>query len=626
MKKIKQYLIDLFFTREFVRYFVSGVAATVVNLGIYMLMSRWLGLDQWYYSDVPAITISILAAYVLNRIWVFRSTADVKDEFVRFVGTRLAISFVFEYAGIYFVRHVLKNTTVLIPDMLDLGKLVALAFVVLGNRITGKFYVFRNSKKGADVSEDLTQGPAIPQSLNQALGTIQKADAFGTGNSCGRVLELYRLLGDPWRAYPAFHIAGTNGKGSISSYLTHILCEAGHKTGWYTSPYLERFNERIRVLDGAFDLARYDADQRTGEIPDEDIVRLMARVEEAARVIKSQGGEEPTQFDLMTALAFLYFEEQSCDVVVLETGLGGRLDSTNVLEKPLACLIGAPGFDHMDRLGNTMREIMGEKAGIVKQACPVVAYAPEDALLSEADARVARQVLDARCADLSSPLYYYGYDDFQSLDYGWDGQSFQALSTGKIYTSRLLGPYQPIYALMAAAATELAKMADEQAISRGIAACVWPARMEVLSKDPLIVLDGAHNVQACLGLREALGRLTKGQSLVFVIGLFKDKDHRGMLEALLLSSPYDITGVVCTQPRGERRLPAENLATEAMDVVRDAGLSIPVTAEQDLGEAMTKALRLAEENGALICACGSLYLAGEIRPWVRAWQKDKSEI
>lgn len=624
MRKAKYYLIDLFFTKEFLRYFVSGVVATVVNLVVYMLMNRWLGLEKWYYSDVPAIILSVLAAYVLNRIWVFRSTSDVKEEFFRFVGTRLAISFVFEYAGIYFFRHVLQNTTVIIPDMLDLAKLVALTFVVLGNRIVGKFYVFKNNGASSAVAENPSEAANTSASLDQALHTISEADAFGTGDSCGRVVELYRLLGDPWRSYPAFHIAGTNGKGSISSYLTHILCEAGHKTGWYTSPYLERFNERIRVLDGAADLARYDVDQATGEIPDDDVVRLMKRVEEAAQAIASRGGEEPTQFDLMTALAFLWFKEQSCDVVVLETGLGGRLDSTNILEKPLACLIGAPGFDHMDRLGNTMREIMGEKAGIIKQGCPVIAYAPEDALLSEADARIARQVLDARCAELSSPLHYYGYDDFVTLDYGWVGQSFKALSTDKIYKTKLLGPYQPIYALMAAAATGMTEMADEQAIDRGIAACIWPARMEVLSREPLILLDGAHNVQGCLGLREALGRLTDGQSVIFVIGLFKDKDHRGMLEALLESAPYDISAVVCTEPPGERRLSAVDLASEAEGVIRDDGQSTPVIPERDTDEAIMHALNLAEKNGAMICVCGSLYLAGVVRPFVRKWKLDKS--
>ncbi len=619
MRKIKQHLIDLFFTVEFLKYFVSGVVATLVNLAVYMGMSRWLGLSKWYFSDVPAIILSVLAAYVLNRIWVFRSSSKILDEFFRFIGSRLAISFFFEYAGIYFVRHVLGNTTELVRGTLDLAKLIALAFVVIANRVSGKFYVFRTCKEPEDPVEadplPETEAPDPQFYLDRALETIRAANVFANKDSSDRAARLYRQLGDPWRSCPAFHIAGTNGKGSISSYLTHCLCQAGHKVGWYTSPYLERFNERIRVLDGTAGLAEFDRDFTAGQIPDQAIARLMPRIEKAAEEAVRDGGPAPTQFDLMTALAFLWFQEEACDVLVLETGMGGRLDSTNVIEKPLACLIGAPGFDHMERLGDSMREIMGEKAGIVKTGCPVFAYAPEDALLGQEEAREARLVLTERCRQLSAPLQFFGYGDFERMDYGWSGQRFRSLDKGREYSTRLLGLYQPIYALLARAAVLASGMADEEEIQQGIAACVWPARMEVLSREPLLLLDGAHNVQACLGLRESLAELACGRPLVFVVGLMADKQHREMLEALLLDAPYKLVALVATEPDDKRRLPSSELIREAADIL--AGDRVRFLDRPDPGVALLEALMQAREEEAMICVCGSLYLAGQIRPLAR---------
>lgn len=610
MRKAKYYLTELFFTVEFLKYFVTGVIATIVNVLVYMFMNRMLGLHRWYFSDVPAIILSVLSAYVLNRIWVFRSTSNLFAEFLRFVGTRLAISFVFEYAGISFMYYVLNNRTEIIPGVLDLAKLLALAFVVVANRVSGKFYVFRTVSDNPGIED--------PQALlDRAIAAIGRANKFPDSDKRDRGSVLYRELGDPWRAYPAFHIAGTNGKGSISSYLTHILCQAGHKVGWYTSPFLERFNERVRVLDGPDDLARYDVDQTTGEIPDRDIVRLMGKIEKAARTIAGRDGIASTQFDMMTALAFLWFKEQACDVVVLETGMGGRLDSTNVIEKPLASLIGALGFDHMERLGDTMREIAGEKAGIIKQACPVFAYAPEDALLSPSDAADARAVLDERCRALSAPLTYVGYKDFKQISYGWSGQEFETGQDGHRYSTRLLGPYQPIYGLMAGAAALDSGMADQGAVERGIADCVWPARMEVIAQDPVILLDGAHNVQAGLGLRDALGKLAGDTPIVFVVGLLKDKEHRGMLEALLVDPPYRVTDLVATEPPDERRFESEQLIREVKDLLVDPEEVMGLVSLPDIENAMEEAIRLARKKDALVCVCGSLYLAGIVRPLIR---------
>lgn len=611
MKKFKEHLIDLFFTVEFLRYFVSGVVATLVNVFIYMLMSRWLGLDRWYYSDVPAIILSVLAAYVLNRLWVFRSSAEIGEEFFRFIGSRLTISFVFEYAGIYLVRHVLGITTEFFQGTLDIGKLIALIFVVSANRVSGKLYVFRK------------QDPVDAEALMlQAIQTIGSAKKFADNDHSDRAARLYRALSDPWRDIPAFHVAGTNGKGSITSYLAHILCHAGLKVGWYTSPYLERFNERIRVLDGAKDLKRFDEDFHFGEIPDEAIVRLIAKIEKAARQVVEEGGIPPTQFDLMTALAFLWFKEQKCDVLILEVGMGGRLDSTNVIEKPLASLIGALGFDHMERLGSTMRAIAGEKAGIIKKGCPVYAYAPEDALISDEDASVAREVLEKQCAKLSAPLSFIGYGDFELLSHDFTGQRFK--TTKAEYHTKMLAPYQPIYALMAAQAALDTKLADEQAVKQGILDCTWPARMEVILEDPTVLLDGAHNLQGCLGLRKSLAELSGRTPIVFVLGFLEDKEHRKMLEALLVDTDYKVAAVVGTEPQDERRFHAEDLVREAQELMGDQGEEVLFQSFTDPKDAVTRAILLAGERDAMVAIAGSLYLAGEVRPFVRSLNRAKN--
>lgn len=449
--------------------------------------------------------------------------------------------------------------------------------------------------------------------IDEALKTINKAEVFGGTLGCDRARHLYRQLGDPWRDMKSFHVACTNGKGSISSYLTHILCQAGHKVGWYTSPYLIRFNERIRVLNGPEDLERFDADLTTGEIPDADVVRLMGIVGKAAEKSGAETGLHATQFDMITAVAFLWFKEQGCDYAVLETGLGGRYDSTNVLEKPVAILMAAPGYDHMDRLGNTMAEIMSEKAGIIKYGTPVYAYQPADALISPEDAADARRVFEERCREMNAPLTFVGYDDIETLEYGREGQVFRSRHTNREYSTKLLGPYQPIYAMQSALAISNAGLADSEEISRGIETTVWPARLEVLSRSPFILLDGAHNLQGMLGLKEALCRLSNDDPVVFILGMFADKDYEKMLKALLGDSSFRVAGIVATEPPSERKLDAEVLAEAVGKVLVHNNEEAVILSEPDVERAVQKALQIAEEKGALICACGSLYLAAGIK-------------
>ena len=458
-------------------------------------------------------------------------------------------------------------------------------------------------------------------SHNAALQYISEIRSFSSVRTLGRIRELSRRLGDPWRGLKIFHIAGTNGKGSISSYLTHILSTSGYTVGWYTSPYLERFNERIRVIQGREDLEQYDRDNNAGEIDDESIDRIMARVTRAADSMKEDGIMDlPSVFDVLTMMAFIYFKEKNCDYVVLESGIGGRLDSTNVIENPLASIIAAPGYDHMDRLGNNMKNIMYEKAGIVKPGTPVFAYDPRDAMISEEDAAIARRTLEERCLELDVPLHWIGRGQYEMQSYGREGQSFRNLELEEIYTTKLLGVFQPINALLAASA--VASHVSAEDIRQGIAATVWPGRLEILSQSPFVLLDGAHNIQGCHALVESLARLSENAPLVFLCAIMQDKNYKEMISIVLNTRQYESAAIVFTAIPDERTATAEQMLAAAKEVLDpEVEARILMCSESDYTVALDKALSLAKEKGALLCVFGSLYLAGEIRKRMRELQK-----
>lgn len=454
-----------------------------------------------------------------------------------------------------------------------------------------------------------------------ALQYLAETRDFSSDQTLGRIRELSRRLGDPWRDLKVFHIAGTNGKGSISSYLTHILCAAGYRVGWYTSPYLERFNERIRVLQGFDDLQKYDQDNRLGEIDDDSIERIMTRVSRAADSMKEDGIMDlPSEFDLITMMAFLYFREKECEYVVLEAGIGGRLDSTNVIEKPLAGIIASLGYDHLERLGDNMKSIMYEKSGIVKPGTPVYAYDPVAAMISGDDAAIAKSTLEERCLQLDVPLTWIGRNQFDLLSYTRNGQSFRAHANGETYTTKLLGVYQPINALLAAAAVE--DYVSPDAVVRGIAATVWPGRLEILSQSPFVLLDGAHNEQGCRALVESLARLTEDSSVVFLTGMMQDKDYKEMLKIVLSAKQYESAAVIFTQVPDERSASAESLIEAAGDALASEPEQLEMHAMSDYNKALRKALSLAQSKGAILCVFGSLYLAGAIRISMRELQDE----
>jgi dihydrofolate synthase/folylpolyglutamate synthase len=431
--------------------------------------------------------------------------------------------------------------------------------------------------------------------------------------------RLLKLLDNPQQHLRCIHIAGTNGKGSTTAFCAAILAAAGQRVGVFTSPYLVRLTERIRIIDGPDALSRLIDDETTGEISPDDFARLLTRVRTAVDTMLANGEEHPTEFELLTAIGFLYYAESACDLVVLETGLGGRLDSTNVIEQPLACIITALGYDHMDRLGSSLAEIAVEKAGIIKPGCPVFLYNPHDLLLSDADKSAALQVISSRCSAQRTSLETISRLDLTVISYDWTGQTFIDNKTGLTVRTQLLGVVQPMNACLAMRACLSLGLADGEQVRAGIAATRWPARMELVRQTPPILIDGAHNPQCCQALADSLNRLLPDHPIVFLAGVLADKDYAAMLQIMLLETRYRPAAFICVKPDSLRALPADRLADAVRKILKqlpdgcDNRYNDAVWTADTPDEGARLALRLADEGGHALCAFGSLYMVGGIR-------------
>ena len=393
-----------------------------------------------------------------------------------------------------------------------------------------------------------------------------------------RTRALLDALGNPERALKFVHVAGTNGKGSTSAMLASILTAAGYRTGLYTSPHLVRFTERMSV-DGA-------------EITDEALVTLTERVLAAAELC----GEPCTEFELMTALGLLYFAELRCDIVVLEVGLGGRLDSTNVIPAPECAVITNIGLEHTAILGDTLEKIAREKSGILKSGSRAVLYAQTEKV---------QQIVRDVCREKNIPLTVTAPETLKVSASSLDGQVFTYRSRGP-YHLPLLGDYQLSNAAVALDTVDMLRergwSISDDAISRGLAAVRWPCRLELVRRDPDFLIDGAHNPQCVDALAASLEKLYGGKTLVFLAGVLADKNWQAMFERTL---PLARAFVTLT-PASDRALPADTLA----EGLRTRGAQAHSAASME--EGIKKALALAGEDGA-VCFFGSLYAAGEVR-------------
>lgn len=463
----------------------------------------------------------------------------------------------------------------------------------------------------------------------QAIKYLGSTLKFGSVLGLERIEMLVRLLGNPSMQIPCIHVAGTNGKGSVSVMAAYSLAGAGFKTGLYTSPFIHRFSERIRVLDGRKSIDSLKTNENEGEIKDGELVECVRRVKEKADEMIKEGFEHPTEFELVTAAAFLHFQNLECEYIVLETGLGGRLDATNVIESPLKCVITPIGYDHMDRLGNTIREIAGEKAGIIKPDADVIVCDPDD-YASREDANIIREVIEDKCRDKGvKSLRYVTSKNIENVKYEIEGHTFtyssENFSKNELFTP-LQGDYQTMNCIVAAECC--IDICGYENTYYGISKAIWPARFEILRKeDPTVILDGAHNTQGTKALADTLNRIFPGKNIVFLCGMMKDKDHSGMLSNILLNQSYRIKAVYCTEAGNERTLDAQELGEKVINVLDKRGIksynTVEVFSEDNLAAAVGEALTLSSNTESVLVVFGTLYMAGGIRDAVKEFFKTR---
>lgn len=417
-----------------------------------------------------------------------------------------------------------------------------------------------------------------------------------------RIRELLDRVGRPQDGLRFVHVAGTNGKGSTCAYLDAILRAAGYRVGLFTSPYLEAFEERIRV-DGEM-------------IGADDLRAATCAVREAAEAM----ADHPTEYELMCAVALLHFSRRACDVVVFEVGLGGRLDATNVIDAPEACVIARIGLDHAAYLGNTLAEVAREKAGIVKEGAAVVSWPQDPEAMAEIESAAAACGAAVRTPDFSAlSVEALGLPrDERALD-ARRRFSYARLADGASLETRMIANYQPNNAALALEAVlalrERGWSVSDDAVRAGIAAARWPGRFEVAGIGPLTIIDGAHNPQAARALADAIREALPGARPVFLVGVLEDKDYPAMLEEIV---PLG-AGFVVFEPDSPRALPARKLASAiswtAQDILGCASCTRPAVAS-DAADAVAQARAMAEEDG-VVCACGSLYGVAAVKAALR---------
>ena len=413
----------------------------------------------------------------------------------------------------------------------------------------------------------------------EALEYINGVSWMGTKPGLTRVTALLEKLGRPQDALKFIHIAGTNGKGSCAAMLSSVMKCCGYRTGLFTSPYLARFNERMQV--------------NGKPIGDEALAEIVAQVKPAADAME----DHPTEFEMMTAAAFLWFKQEKCDIVVLETGLGGRLDATNVIAAPEAAVIMNIGLDHTQILGDTVEKIAAEKAGIIKPGCDCVLYRQQESVMD---------VVRERCAALGAGLHIADFDQIHSEFDSLFGQSFTY--RGEVYALPLLGANQLRNAAVVLELVEVLRRRgwalDQSDVEHGLYAVSWPGRFELVNDEPCFIVDGGHNPQCAQTVAENLRSYFPDSRRVLLVGVLKDKDYAGIFDALdPVADEY-----VCIAPDSVRALPAEELGKFLEKYGKD------VTVCESIKDGVSMALDIAgDDPDTMICAVGSLYSVGEIR-------------
>ena len=422
--------------------------------------------------------------------------------------------------------------------------------------------------------------------MTDAVSKIGEYSKFGSVLGLERINKLLSLLGNPHEKLKVIHVAGTNGKGSVCRYIYEVLEANGYKTGLYTSPFVENFEERIEFHHET--------------ISSQDLDRFTSTVIEKAKEMVKEGFESPTEFEIVTAIAMCYFEHKKPDFVILEVGLGGRGDSTNVIEKPLVSVITSIGYDHTDRLGDTLEQIAGEKAGIIKSVVPVVMNVSDH----EPAAVIARECYKKRCV-----LHDASKHKWRKIGNAGIGNYFNVTIDFTEYRDiviRMAGDHQIENAVTALATIEILRKSgiievDGDSLSYGMAKAFQKGRFEPFRKGKYI-LDGAHNPDGWEALVKTVDDYFYEKKVLVVMGVLADKD----VDKMVNFASYISDTFIVTEPQNARRLKAEDLATK-LEAKGKQCYICPCPKD-----ALNKAMLLEDEFDMVLCA-GSLYLIGELR-------------
>ncbi len=418
---------------------------------------------------------------------------------------------------------------------------------------------------------------ATQQTYEDCLTDMYGLRRFGIKLGLSTIRDILSGLGDPHTKYRIIHVAGTNGKGSVACSLSTILHLAGYKTGIFTSPHLVRYNERICI--------------NNRQISDEAVIEGYHAVKEA-----HGADRELTFFEFSAAMAFYEFTRQKVDWAVIETGMGGRLDATNVCTPELSIITNI-SLEHQMYLGNKLSEIAQEKAGIIKKEVPVITAARQDSVIT---------VIQKKALEMSAPLFRLGEDFKVRRCPNGTFHYYGMEETLKGMRTALPGYHQVDNAALAIAACEVLREKGvdlpESAIRNGLAAVQWPGRLEVVSQNPFILLDGAHNLMAARNLASHFAKDLSHKRIILVVGILDDKPYKQMLQALV---PVCAKAIV-TRAQNERALPARTLLEAAKEEIADVEMA------PDVPKAVDRALETAGPEDA-VCIAGSLYVVGEAR-------------
>ena len=424
----------------------------------------------------------------------------------------------------------------------------------------------------------------------EAVAYIEETPKFTTKNKLSHTKECLKRLGNPEKKFRVIHVAGTNGKGSTCAFLTSIFREAGYSCGLFTSPHLVTINERFQINEKNID--------------DDTFLAAFLKVRALADELVAEGSYHPTYFEMLFLMGMVIFADAGVDYVMLETGLGGRLDATTAVEEPAACVITSISFDHMQYLGNTIREIAGEKAGIIVPGVPVI--------FDGNDPEAAKVIRD-QAEKLGSPWFEVKREDAEIKGITSGGIDFSVKNGyygNTVFSIPFIARYQVMNASLVLKTVEVLKQQisiPEDAVKKGLLETRWQGRMETVL--PGVIVDGAHNEDGVEKFVETAEHFQKEYPLTLLFSAVDDKDYTDMIRTIL--GRIRFRHVVVTQVGGYRKVPAEELA----EIFRREGCT-SAQAFEDTEAAFRAALSLKGEDGMLFCV-GSLYLVGEIKELLR---------